>query len=305
MDENLITVIMPVYNEIRFLPSAIKSILDQTELRFILIIIDDGSTDGSAEYLKEIISDKVKVYFPGKQGLIKTLNYGLSLVETPFTAIMDADDISHPLRFERELKLLQNNKEISIVGTSVEYFGTNDYGRSIKVKMPKNDLEIRKGLEKRDFVLVHPTIMFRSSLIDRLDGYSEDSFPNPDYDFFLRASSFCKFENITDLNNKIRFHKESHTFSMLPQIIRKLSESSVKNNRNEKSSIFNLFYIALQNLKIILRSFSVSLYRKGILNYVNDKVVLGVMYLIFAGIISPLRGLSFLKNKISFNHNLF
>ena len=300
MDEILITVIMPVYNEVRFLPSAINSILHQTEQRFFLFIIDDGSTDGSSEYLKELKSDKVKVYFPGRQGLIKTLNFGLSLVETPYVAIMDADDISHPLRLERELGLLQSNSDISLVGTSAEYIGDNDKGRSIRVKMPTEDYEIKNGLKKGQFVIIHSTIMARRSLFEKLNGYSEKSFPNPDYDLFLRTASFSKFANITELYCKVRFHKESHTFRMFPQIIKNLSESIEHNDDKLKQNIITNFF---RNFKIQIKKLSIGIYRKGILNYVNDKVIVGVLLILLSGIINPLRGVNFLRNKISLSDN--
>jgi glycosyltransferase involved in cell wall biosynthesis len=296
MDNNLITVIMPVYNEIRFLPSSVNSILNQTENRFVLLIIDDGSTDGSSKYLKEIISDKVKVYSPGRQGLIKTLNFGLSLVETPYVAIMDADDISHPLRLERELGLLQSNSDISLVGTSAEYIGDNDEGRSIRVKMPTEDYEIKNGLKKGQFVIIHSTIMARRSLFEKLNGYSEKSFPNPDYDLFLRTASFSKFANITELYCKVRFHKESHTFRMFSQIIKNLSESIKHNDDKLKQNIITNFF---RNFKIQIKKLSIGIYRKGILNYVNDKVIVGVLLILLSGIINPLRGVNFLRNKFS------
>lgn len=300
MDEILITVIMPVYNEVKYLPSAINSILNQTEQRFFLFIIDDGSTDGSREYLKKITSDKIKVYFPRRQGLIKTLNFGLSLVETPYVAIMDADDISHPLRLERELGLLQLNSGISLVGTSAEYIGDNDKGRSIRIKMPTEDYEIKDGLKKGQFVIIHSTMMARRSLFEKLNGYSEKSFPNPDYDLFLRAVSFGKFANITELYSKVRFHKESHTFKMFPQIIKNLSESIEHNDYNLRQSIIKNYF---RNFKIQIQKSSIGVYRKGVLNYVNDRVLVGVLLILLSGIINPLRGMNFLRNKISFRDN--
>lgn len=285
---------MPVYNAVKFLSSAVNSILIQSEQKFLMIIIDDGSTDGSTDFLKSIRSEKIKVYFPGRQGLIKTLNYGLSLVETPYTAIMDADDISHPLRFEKELEILLADQEISIVGTSAEYIGDNDNGRSIKIKMPVSDSDIKNGLKRKKFVMVHSTIMVRSSLFERLNGYSEKSFPNPDYDLFLRAAAVSKFTNLQELFCKIRYHEMSHTFKMFPQIISNLSEPS---EVDRTSIILNIFRKSKVLKKGILR-LSVGMYRKGILNYVNDKILKGILLIFFSGIVNPLRGLDFLRNKI-------
>jgi glycosyltransferase involved in cell wall biosynthesis len=300
MDEILITVIMPVYNEVKYLPSAINSILRQTEQRFFLFIIDDGSTDGSVEYLKKITSNKVKVYFPGRQGLVKTLNFGLSLVETPYVAIMDADDISHPLRLERELGLLETNCDISLVGTSAKYIGDGDEGRSIRVKMPTEDYKIKDGLKKGQFVIIHSTIMAKRSLYEKLNGYSEKSFPNPDYDLFLRAVSFGKFANITELYCQVRFHKESLTFRMFSQIIKNLSESIENNDHKFKQNIITNFF---RNIKIQIKKSSIGIYRNGVLNYVNDRLLVGVLLILLSGIINPLRGMNFLRNKISFSDN--
>ena len=300
MSENLITVVMPVYNCIKYLPSAINSILNQSEQRFILIIIDDGSTDGSTEYLKSIISHKVRTYYPGRQGLVATLNFGLSLVETPYVAIMDADDISHPLRFERQLAFFETHKNVSLVGTSIEYIGEDDNGRSLKIKMPSGDVKIKKGLQQRRFVIVHPTIMVKSGLFKVLNGYLPESFPNPDFNLFLRASSSFQFANISDIFCKIRFHKESHTFEMFPFIIKELFVNEVDGIKEKNNGIISTYF---RRMRVLINTFSLKTYRYGILNYVNNKILSGIVLIILAGIINPVRGINFLKSKLVVTEN--
>ena len=101
----LVSIIMPVHNAQEFVAEAIRSILEQTYQRFKLIIIDDASTDKSAEILKKLVNPKI-VYFrnPKQLGVTKSLTHALKMSKGVFIARMDADDIAYPTRLERQVK---------------------------------------------------------------------------------------------------------------------------------------------------------------------------------------------------------
>ncbi len=102
MSEPLVSVLLPVRDPGPYLKDCIASLRRQTLEEYEVIAVDDGSTDGSAKVLDDWAArdDRVKVVHRSESGLVETLNAGLELCTAPFVARMDADDISHPKRFE-------------------------------------------------------------------------------------------------------------------------------------------------------------------------------------------------------------
>ena len=97
----------------------LKSIFAQTFTDWELVLIDDGSTDGSVEYAKNINDPRVRVYVDGKsQGLSVRLNQLIQVAQAPYFFRMDADDIMHPDRLEKQYQALTNHDNMTLVGTA-------------------------------------------------------------------------------------------------------------------------------------------------------------------------------------------
>ena len=115
---------MSVYNASKFLNEAIESILNQTYKNFEFIIIDDGSTDNSTQIIEKYKKIDERIVFIENEknvGLTKNLNKAIKLSTSDYIARMDADDISDVKRLEKQIKFLQENKDISIVGSCAKY----------------------------------------------------------------------------------------------------------------------------------------------------------------------------------------
>src|SRR5213082_3006291 len=117
----VVSVLMPVYNAQRYLPAAVESILGQTFRDFEFIIIDDGSTDRSGEILRKFAAEdpRIKLISRPNTGYVVALNEALSCASGEFVARMDADDISLPTRFERQVAYLREHTDCVLVGTNV------------------------------------------------------------------------------------------------------------------------------------------------------------------------------------------
>lgn len=121
----LISVLMPVYNCAEYVQDAINSILEQTHKNIELIVIDDGSNDQTRDKVKEIKDIDSRIILLEKEhgGIASCLNDGLEIASGEYIARMDGDDISLPLRFEKQLSFLLSNPTIDIVGCWIELFG--------------------------------------------------------------------------------------------------------------------------------------------------------------------------------------
>jgi len=190
MDDNdipLLSVVMSVFNAEKYLNKAVDSILNQSFKDFEFIIIEDCSTDNTLQILEEYAQKDSRIILirkdknKGAKGFIENLNIGLQMAKGKYIARMDADDISFPNRFEKQIHLLENDSELFIVGTSLEMIDENDH--FIK-KLPAfvDDKSIKDTMFK-NIALYHPAIMFRN---EKNVFYREKMWSCEDYDLFFR-----------------------------------------------------------------------------------------------------------------------
>jgi hypothetical protein len=199
-----ITVLLPVFNARAFIAEAVRSVLDQTFAEFELLVIDDGSTDGSAATLVEINDPRLRVLQQENRGLIATLNRGLEEAGGELIARMDADDISLPERFARQVAYLDSHPATAAVGGAAEFF-SNEGSENTIVRHPTSPAAIREALT-RDAAIVHPTAMIRRSVLLDLGGYRRAFLDAEDYDLWLRMSEKYDLANLDELVLRYRVH---------------------------------------------------------------------------------------------------
>lgn len=202
----LISVIMPVFNGEKFLKKAIQSIIDQTYTTFNLIIINDGSTDQTEEIILSFNDSRI-TYIKNEHNLklIRTLNKGLDLATGKYIARMDADDISMPCRFEKQIAFLENNLDCGVCGTWAKCI--NSEGKQTgRIKNPTSNEMIRVSLMFTS-PLIHPTIMIRSEIAKALK-YREEAIHAEDYDLWCRIANEqrYKIENLPSYLLLYRWH---------------------------------------------------------------------------------------------------
>jgi len=209
MNEYL-TVLMPVFNGMPYLPKAVESILNQTYRNFKFIIIDDGSTDGTSDYLNGLYDERIMVLNQANKGMGAALNRGLALCDTEFLARMDADDISLPGRFKCQIEFLKNYRQIGLVGTQISYLGKKGQIRQAPM-MPLVHEKIYDVLLHRNYApLCHASIMCRTDLIKKIGGYKIKDV-GIDWDLYLRMGEISKLANLKTVYHLVRFHENRAT----------------------------------------------------------------------------------------------
>lgn len=177
---------MPVHNGEDHLEEAIVSVLNQTFGDFEFIIVNDGSTDSTAEMLQGLSSQdpRIVVLQESRIGLSEALNLGLRSSSAEIVARMDADDRSHPERFQEQFAYLDRQKDVAILGTQIRHI--DQAGRVVsRPRFPTSSRSVARRMRIHD-VIAHPSVMFRRSAIHELGGYR--AFPlTEDLDLWLRA----------------------------------------------------------------------------------------------------------------------
>lgn len=123
--EPLVTITMPVYNGLPLIKASIESIKQQTYTNWECIIIDDGSTDGTSEYLDTLNDERFLVSHQPNGGRAVARQKALELARGKYIAMLDAEDLYHPEKIEKQVRILEEKPDISIVTTAMCSFGTN------------------------------------------------------------------------------------------------------------------------------------------------------------------------------------
>ncbi len=213
----LVSVIMPVYNQEKYLTSAIESIVNQTYKRFELIIIDDESTDGSTEIIKAYkrrYRSKIKIIKTGKnlnRGGDMCANLGIEEASGKYIARMDADDIAVLTRLENQVEFLEKNPKVLLVGSSA--YVINKRGTVIGEKNePCNPLDIYKSYATFH-PIIHPSAMIRRIFDGKKFYYQINYSANNDYYTFFKL--VCRGYIFVNLKDKLlfyRIHDKNDTF---------------------------------------------------------------------------------------------
>lgn len=161
-EKPMVSLVMKVYNGEKYLREAVDSILSQTYQDFELIIIDDGSSDNSAEIVHSYVDKRIRFLQNEKNlGLCETQNRVIAAAEGKYIAVMDCDDISYPTRFEKQVAYLEQHPEVMMCGTF-----RNDIieGNEIPFQEPEwlSDSTLRFSLVFGNFFFTHSSIMFRA-----------------------------------------------------------------------------------------------------------------------------------------------
>lgn len=201
----LISVLLPVYNADKYLKECIESILDQTCSDFELLIYNDGSTDRSDEVVRSFNDDRIQYYpLSENNGYLNLLNRGLKEAKGRYIARMDADDIALSMRFEEQVSFLENNAQVGICGSWVEFIGN---GSGVE-KRPVTYEEVQYALFF-GCPLTHPAVMMRTSMIRQHElAYQKEFYYAEDHDFFATAARFFPVVNIPKVLLQYRLHPE-------------------------------------------------------------------------------------------------
>ena len=194
MSAPAVSVIMAVYNGEPWLGEALASTLGQSLQNLEFIVVDDGSTDGTAKRLADIGDPRVSVLRQSRAGQTAALNRGLRAARAPLVARIDADDVSLPDRLARQARFMAAHPEVGLLGTAAREIAPS--GAVLHTLAPPcDDRAIRRALMRAN-PFVHSSVMFRRALIDGLGGYDESFAVAQDYDLWLRLSRVTRLANL-------------------------------------------------------------------------------------------------------------
>ena len=194
MSKPLISILMPTCNCEKTVAQALRSVIYQTFQDWEMLVIDDGSTDGSLVEIRRSQDVRIRILEYGQNaGLATRLNEGIERATGEFIARMDADDVCYPDRLELQLKFLRSHPEVDLVGGGILAFDSD--GRVYGKWTPPVSHEGICRRPYRGFPIAHPT-WFGKIQWFRHHQYSEDCLLSQDQDLLLRAFRSSCFANL-------------------------------------------------------------------------------------------------------------
>ena len=200
-----VSILLPLYNSEKFIVEAIDSVLCQTFQDFELLVIDDKSTDCSAEIVYKYTDKRIKLHRRDHFGLIDSLNYGISQAKGELIARFDSDDICLPDRLVRQVDFLNDHSEVGVLSGGAYLIDSKGRQSKKAVKMPQLHDEIVLSLENFSNPIMHPTVMVRRDLLISHGGYRKDFSVAEDYELWLRMiRNGVRYECLPDPVIKLR-----------------------------------------------------------------------------------------------------
>lgn len=207
-DRPSVTVIIATYNRASFLPQSISSALEQSLPALEILVIDDGSTDGTVAVVQNLARADSRIRLirlPHNIGPSGARNAGLDQARGDWIAILDADDLCLPDRFARQIQFLQQTN-MDLCGSWFVEFGQ---GVPRTARWPYTEAALRAAMLFQS-TICHPSVMARREVFDRYR-YREEYRLAEDYDLFARALSDFRMANVPEVLLRYRRHPNQAT----------------------------------------------------------------------------------------------
>jgi len=223
-----ISVMMTVYNGERFLHEAIESVLSQTFSDFQLLIVDDGSTDGTQDIIRKYDDSRIRfITNTTNRGVSFAREQALQSAHGDYIAVLDADDIAYPERLALQIDYLEEHPDVGLVGSAYEII--DEEGKNLGVAYPPADpVTVRWNLLFHNCIC-NSTAVYRRNLAIDVGGYFGGYIPNAkiseDYDLWTRLAAVVPIAQLTNVLVKWRewkSHSKSFTATERKEVDKKM-----------------------------------------------------------------------------------
>jgi glycosyltransferase involved in cell wall biosynthesis len=205
-----LSVVMPVFNGARFLDEAIESIVTQDYAEFEFVIVDDGSTDETPRILARWAERDPRIVVircDENGGIPRALNLGLARAKGQYIARQDADDLSAPGRFRKQIPVLDANPDVTLV--SMNYDLIDEQGNRVGIIRTHQPPEVVEYLlHFSNAIGGHSQVMFRADVVRGVGGYDEDYSYSQDYDLWARLIGRGRLVILPEVGMRYRLHAD-------------------------------------------------------------------------------------------------
>ena len=220
------SVVMTVFNAEKHLNESLRSLSNQVMEDWDLVVVENGSSDSTAEILSKYTDPRIRVInLPKNIGRTPALNVAVVSASAEYVAVLDADDLSHPLRLKQQIEFLDAHPDVGLVGSWAEFI--DEVGSFVSLKKgPTSHQEIVQAMATRN-PIVHSTVMFRRDLMKRIGGYDETLVYAQDFGMLLEFARISRIAIIPEILCSWRMLNNSMTYAVESMINRARDEADL------------------------------------------------------------------------------
>ena len=280
-----VSVIIPAYNAMNYLPQTLKSVLQQTFTDFEILIINDGSSDDIVEWSSQISDSRVKLISQINQGVSAARNTGICNAQGEYIAFIDADDLWEPTKLEKQVICLDANPAAGLVYTWTAFI--DQFGQPIGVsKVSHAEGNVWEKIVIQDMISPGGSAMIRAECFNKVGLFDVELTIGEDRDMWTRISANYPFAVIKEFLTLYRRHSNNTTLSnekIIPQLSRVI-EKTFKNAPKhllylkERSYCWINIYAAWSSIQDEQNYSKARYYRKQAVKY-YPQIIFTLMYL--------------------------
>lgn len=313
-----VTVLMPAYNAAKYIGEAIASVLKQTFTDFELLIINDGSTDETANIVRSFDDPRIVLVTQNNKGVAAALNLGLTYARAPYIARFDADDVCYPNRLKIQYDFITAYPQYSVVGSAVDYADAD--GDYIFTHHPEGHLnEEIQQIKHAICPFIHSSVIYKKDVIVNNGGYNEYAYTYEDHFLWVNILKNEKACNLSQSLIKVRLNPESvsidekwHTRKFLSIKYSTLTKRSI--SESEGNELYQISgkqyspkikegaYYALCGKKFLLNNYQPEKARLNVIRAISLHPFRLDNYLLYTVSYFPQKFITWLHNSISGNH---
>ncbi len=232
MSEPLVSIICLCFNQKRFVRETLDSAFGQSYGSIEIIVVDDGSTDGSKGEIGDYLTEYPEVHFTDidqNVGNTRAFNQGLKLAKGKYIIDLSCDDILEPDRVEKQVAFFENQPdEVGVIYSDAQFISENGVLLNRHFDNPKRTPFVGEVYSEvvSTYFIPAPTMLMKKEVLDELGGYDEE-LAYEDFDFWVRSARKWKYAYQDEVLTKIRFVRGSHSHTLYKKGDRKL-RSTIK-----------------------------------------------------------------------------
>lgn len=188
----MISVLIPLYNKSKSIVTTISSVLSQTYKDFEILVVDDGSTDGSGEIIQSIKDDRIRYFRKKNGGVSSARNYGIEKAQYDWIALLDGDDLWKPIFLEEMVEMIQRYPKAALYGSGYAFQYINNEDEDIPdLTLPKNFagyVEDYWSIAKDNILFTSSSVVINKNVFDAIGKYDEQLIRGEDVDLWFRIA---------------------------------------------------------------------------------------------------------------------
>ncbi|MFY9233687.1 MAG: glycosyltransferase [Fimbriimonadaceae bacterium] len=207
-----VSILLTCYNHLAYLPACVQGIKGQTYTDYEIIAIDDGSTDGTREWLDKNLSEARVIFNATNKGTYATLNVGLREAKGEYVAILNDDDLWAPEKLAKQIALFASHPSLGLVHTDGHFIdgeGNRMEGSPLGFEFPRTETgDVLLSLLYQNKIIASGALV-RKACFDELGGFNESYFGSGDWEMWLRIAEKYEIGYVDEPLTFYRVHGEN------------------------------------------------------------------------------------------------